>query len=100
MEGSPLSITCVCHTSNDEATGATIFRRQLAYREHIIEIMNETGYFPVPRPPTAAWGRILRVHRTWIQRWVNDGNDFPKATFLGNIRRQHPMRTENTSLKS
>src|SRR3954465_8277771 len=53
--------------------------------------MNEAGYFPVPRPPTAAWGRISRVHRTWIQRWVNDGNDFPKATFLGNIRRQHPL---------
>src|SRR4051812_28423199 len=50
--------------------------------------MNEAGYFPVPRPPTAAWGRISRVHRTWIQRWVNDSKDFPKATFLGNIRRQ------------
>jgi hypothetical protein len=43
-----------------------------AYRQHMVEIMNETGYFPVPRQPYGCLGANFTGARTQIQRWVID----------------------------
>src|SRR3954463_10428806 len=62
-----------------------------AYREHIVEIMNETGYFPVPRSRTAAWGGIAGG----LVPKPNDGSSIPSVGYelgLGSTRR-FPKKT-------
>src|SRR3954467_2264383 len=63
-----------------------------AYREQIVEIMSESGSFPVPRSRTAAWGRIsrVRVHKS------NDGSSIASVgdkLGLGNTGRVSQKNT-------